>query len=282
MRMYKEILPAANAGPVTASEELSDLQRSLQAQFLAPARNVAQPDQTANIQLQFLLDFDGVLFNSAFEAYSVANRCTQGKAGFRQDVSYDEFLAFRSVVTDAWQYCRLYSRARQVSIDALPATEPEDADWAFAHDFFAARKEMMQDSDWPKVMPPYDFFFLLRPYLLRYPERFAILSTRNVQSIHEALAFHGADVVPVFGQEDVRSFGSKLAVAKSQNWLEPGRYMVVYVDDMNSHLEPFQGQIHLPLHADWGYDQGTAGSLTANQILTIVTSLLMLTEKDRP
>ena len=36
------------------------------------------------MQLQFLLDFDGVLFNSAFEAYSVANLCIEGRPGYRR------------------------------------------------------------------------------------------------------------------------------------------------------------------------------------------------------
>lgn len=233
------------------------------------------------MQLQFLLDFDGVLFNSAFEAYTVANRCTEGRAGFRQDITYEEFLEYRAVVTDAWQYFRLYSEKHRVTAEALPAITPMDDDWAFAAAFFDARKTIMQDAEWPKVMPPYDFFYLLKPLMLRHPERFAILSTRNVQSIREALAFHDADVVPVFGQEDIRRLGSKLAVAQNQAWLERGKWLVVYVDDMNSHLEPFEGQIHLPLHADWGYDKGTPGSLSANQIMNIITSLLALTEDAR-
>jgi hypothetical protein len=129
-------------------------------------------------------------------------------------------------------------------------------------------------------MPPYDFFYLLRPFLVQHPERFAILSTRNVQSIREAMAFHDANVIPIYGQEDIRRLGSKLAVAREQNWLERGKWLVVYIDDMNMHLEPFEGQIHLPLHADWGYDRGTPGSLTANQMINIVASLLALTEGD--
>jgi hypothetical protein len=92
------------------------------------------------------------------------------------------------------------------------------------------------------------------------------------------MAFHEADAIEIFGQEDIRRLGSKLAVAESQKWLERGKWLIVYVDDMNSHLEPFEGQIHLPLHADWGYDKGTPGSLTANQIINIITSLISLTE----
>jgi hypothetical protein len=232
------------------------------------------------MKIKFVLDFDGVLFNSAFEAYSVANRAVADKASFRDDVSYEEFLEFRGVVTDAWQYNRIYSRSQPVPAALLHGIEPNDADWAFAHDFFEARKEIMADPEWPKVMPPYDFFFLLKPLLLAHPELFAVLSTRNVASIRETLAFHGADIVPVFGQEDIRRLGSKFAVAQDQHWLDRGKYLIVYIDDMNSHLEPFEGQIHLPLHADWGYDKSTAGSLSANQIHTIITSLISIAMKD--
>lgn len=232
------------------------------------------------MDIKFVLDFDGVLFNSAFEAFTVANQAVAGDPSYRQDITYEEFLAFRSVVTDAWHYNRLYSRSHALPAKAIRGFQPEEIDWEFSRRFFDARKQIMTQPDWPKVMPPYDFFFLLKPLLLRHPERFAILSTRNVQSIRETMAFHGVDVVPVFGQENIRELGSKLAVAKKEHWLDPGRWLIVYVDDMNSHLEPFEGQIHLPLHADWGYDAGTPGSLSANQVHTIITSLLTIAERD--
>lgn len=230
------------------------------------------------MDIKFVLDFDGVLFNSAFEAFTVANRAIAGDSAFRQDITYEEFLAYRAVVTDAWHYNRLYSRDHSLPAAVLRGFKPEEIDWEFSHRFFDARQHIMEDPNWPKVMPPYDFFLLIKPLLLRYPDRFAILSTRNVQSIRETLAFQGADVVRVFGQEDIRAAGSKLAVAKKERWLEPGKWLIVYLDDMNSHLEPFEGQIHLPLHADWGYDAGTPGSLSANQVLAIISSLLSIAE----
>ena len=228
------------------------------------------------VDVKIILDFDGVLFDSAYEAYSVTERCTNGNDAYRQDVEYGEFLAYRAVITDAWQYSRLYSKERRVHADALRLIQPTEDDWAFARAFFAAREQIMRDPDWPKVMPPYDFFLRLKPILLEHPDRFVILSTRNVTSIREAMAFHGADIIPVFGQEDIRRLGSKLNVAREQGWCERGKWLVVYLDDMNRHLEPFEGQVHLPLHAGWGYDQTTPGSLTANQVMTIFTSLLAL------
>lgn len=228
------------------------------------------------MELKLVLDFDGVLFNSAFEAYSVCNRAVDGAPHYRAEVSFEEFMTFRSVVTDAWQYNRLYDTRRLVEPHDLPDVLPDDADWAFSTRFFAARAEMMVSPDWPKLMAPYDFFHQLKPMLLANRERFAILSTRNVESIRQTLNFFGADVVAVFGQQDLRRAGSKLAVARAQGWLEPGADMIVYVDDMNAHLEPFEGQVHLPLHADWGYDKTHSGSLSQHQVLKIIGSMLML------
>ncbi|CAM3246606.1 HAD family hydrolase [Sphingomonas antarctica] len=231
------------------------------------------------MELKLVLDFDGVLFNSAFEAFSVCNAAVAGDADNRQDVSFEEFLDFRGVVTDAWQYNRLYARDRLIAREHLVEVTPDEADWAFARRFFEAREGMMGDPDWPKLMAPYDFFFLLRPLLLQHRDRFAILSTRNVASIRKTLAFYDADVVPVYGQEDIRSRGSKIAVAEAQGWLNQVDYLVVYVDDMNSHLEPFDGRVHLPLHADWGYDLSDANSMTQHQVLTILSSMLKLSQK---
>jgi hypothetical protein len=230
------------------------------------------------MELKLVLDFDGVLFNSAFEAYSVCNRTVADNPDYRQEVSFEEFLAFRAVVTDAWQYNRLYDGRRLVEPAHLPDTTPDAEDWAFATRFFAARDAMMVDPDWPKLMAPYDFFFLLRPLLLAHPDRFAILSTRNVASIRQTLDFYDADVIQVFGQEHIRSTGSKIAIAEAQGWLTQGNYLVVYVDDMNAHLEPFEGRVHLPLHADWGYDHTDHNSMTQHQVLTILSSMLKLSQ----
>ncbi|WP_221766415.1 hypothetical protein [Sphingomonas ginkgonis] len=229
------------------------------------------------MQPKLILDFDGVLFNSAYEAYCVCNRHAETNPGLRDDVGFDEFMRFRAVLTDAWQFNRLYSREHKLCDPAkLPQVRPEAADWAYAEGFFAARAEMMKDESWPKLMAPYDFFFLLRPTLRKYPDKFAILSTRNVESIRRTLAFFDADVIPVFGQEDIRREGSKVEVARSQGWLEPGKFITVYVDDMNAHLEPFDGRVYLPLHANWGYDQVKDASLNSNQVLKILCSMLKL------
>jgi FMN phosphatase YigB (HAD superfamily) len=142
------------------------------------------------MELKIVLDFDGVLFNSAFEAYSVCNNCTENGDHYRKGVDFEEFLAFRAYVTDAWQYRRLYdARVYDSHFAALPDVQPDEADWKFAESFFATRRKMMEDPDWPKVMSPYDFFFLLKPLLVEHPEYFYVLSTRDVNSIARTMEF---------------------------------------------------------------------------------------------
>jgi len=230
------------------------------------------------MQLKILLDFDGVLFNSAFEAFSVCNGVTRGQPGFRQDISFEEFLEFRAFVTDAWHYHRLYSVQHRVRHPAeVVDVRPTEEDWAFSKRFFGQRAHTMSvDPDWPKLMAPYDFFFLVKPWLLAHRANFAILSTRNLDSIRETLAYFGVTGIPIFGQEEIRKHGSKLGVATAQEWLQDGKYLVVYIDDMNAHLEPFDGKVHLPLHAAWGYDTSGADSLSTPQVLNIIGSLLKL------
>lgn len=229
------------------------------------------------MQLKIVLDFDGVLFNSAFEAFSVCNRSVAGDDRYRSAVTFEEFLSFRSHVVDAWQYRRLYEGSvYDPNFENLKGVQPEPADWEFAQRFFAARREMMEDPEWPKVMAPYDFFFLLKPLLLEYPNYFHILSTRDVGSIRRTLEYFGTGGIAVCGQEDIRATGSKLESARCFGWLKEGENLIVYVDDMSHHLEPFDGQVHLPLHADWGYDQSAERSLSQHQVFGIISSMLKL------
>jgi hypothetical protein len=226
------------------------------------------------MQPLFLLDFDGVLFNSAYEAYQVCEHLASGESRYRQGLSFDEFMIFRAQLTDAWQFCRLYHKERILrDVSKLHEVEPDIHDWRFAEEFFEARAEMMKDLDWPKLMSPYPFFHQLRPLLIKYPETFKILSTRNKLSIQRTLEFFEADAIEIYGQEDIREHGSKLAVAKHKNWLGIGRY-VIYIDDMNPHLEPFETQVDLCIHAGWGYDIARVDSYTQGQAFQIISGFL--------
>jgi hypothetical protein len=223
-----------------------------------------------------LLDFDGVLFNSAYEAYQVCEYAVKGDDRYRHGVSFDDFMSFRAHLTDAWQFCRLYQKDRILrDITKLHEAVADLDDWSFSERFFASRAEMIKDPDWAKLMSPYPFFYQLRPLLAKYPETFKILSTRNKASIQRTLEFFEASGIEIHGQEDIRQHGSKLGVAKHRRWLEQGDY-VVYIDDMNSHLEPFENEVDLCIHAGWGYDAAHVDSYTQGQAFQIIGGFLKL------
>jgi hypothetical protein len=223
-----------------------------------------------------LLDFDGVLFNSAYEAYQVCERMVGDSQLYRKGVSFDEFMTFRAQVTDAWQFSRLYNKSRALDdITKLSTQSPDEIDWTFTQSFFGNREKMMEDPDWAKVMSPYPFFYQIRPFLREFPEVFKILSTRNKTSIARTLEFFGANSIAIYGQEDIRKYDSKLGVAKSNRWLNNSAY-VVYIDDMNSHLEPFENEVDLCIHAGWGYDVSQVDSYTQSQAYQIIKGFLKL------
>ena len=137
---------------------------------------------------------------------------------------------------------------------------------------------MIKNPEWAKLMSPYPFFHQLRPMLVKYPQTFKILSTRNKYSIQRTLEFFESDGIEIYGQEDIRKYGSKLGVSKQMNWLDNDKY-VVYLDDMNSHLEPFESEVDLCIHAAWGYDVANAESYTQGQAFQIISALIKVAQE---
>jgi hypothetical protein len=134
---------------------------------------------------------------------------------------------------------------------------------------------MMMDENWAKLMSPFPFFYQLRPLMGKYPDTFKILSTRNVASIVRTLEYFEMTGIEVFGQEQIREYGSKLDVAIHMKWLDGSRY-VAYIDDMNSHLEPFESAVDFCIHADWGYDKSQANSYTQGQAFQVLSGILRI------
>lgn len=233
------------------------------------------------MNLLILLDFDGVLFNSAYEAFRVCEVTVSGNSEYRQGVSFEEFMECRRHLTDAWQFNRLYSKKQLLrDYSVLSGISPEEGDLRFAQSFFQARKDLSANSDWPKLMSPYNFFFEVKQLLIKYPHYFRILSTRNEDSITKTLAFNSVHELEIFGQEQIQKYGSKLAVAELQGWLKDNFY-TVYVDDMISHLEPFEQQADLCFHAGWGYDDTHHESLTEAQMYKVIKGLVSIADQTK-
>lgn len=228
------------------------------------------------MDLLVVLDFDGVLFNSAYEAYQVCELVAKEQSNLRKGIHFEEFMDFRAHLTDAWQFNRLYSKSDHLKDFALlPNITPNADDFLFMDNFFSARETLMASSDWEKLMPPYTFFYQIKELINKHSAMFRILSTRNEFSIKRTLDFYSVPKVEIFGQEAIRSKGSKFDVAISQDWLRDDLY-TVYIDDMNVHLEPFQGNVDLCIHAGWGYDSSGYESYSETQAFSMISGLVTL------
>lgn len=228
------------------------------------------------MNLLILLDFDGVLFNSAYEAYKVCEHTAKSNKNFRQGIGFDEFMEFRHFVTDAWQFNRLYSKKKYLkNFSDLADIEGDEKDLAFAREFFLAREDLMQDKDWEKLFSPYPFFYQIKKLISLYPDLFRILSTRDEMSIKRALDFYDIPEISIFGQSALNHYGSKLGIAQEKDLIADDIF-TVYVDDMNYHLEPFQGYVDLCIHADWGYDSSHTESYSETQAFNTINSLVTL------
>ena len=228
------------------------------------------------MNLLVLLDFDGVLFNSAYEAYQVCEHLAKTNSEYRKAINFDEFMDFRRYVTNAWQFNRLYSKASHIKdFTTLPQIEIEDGDEKFSRAFFIARQEIMKDSDWAKLMSPYPFFYELKKLISLTPKTFKILSTRDEISVKRTLDFFSTPEIEIYGQESLKEYDSKLALALDKGWVGDDVF-TVYVDDMNYHLEPFQGQVDLCVHAGWGYDFSSYESYTQTQSFNMINGLVSL------
>ena len=220
----------------------------------------------------FFFDFDGVLFDTLPEVFSVCLEVSRNFPDEYSPVGFDEFTEFRSYLTDAWQFNRLFSRHLKLTdFSLLSDIEAIQSDWIFTQRFFEARKHLMQYDAWVQSMKPYNFFLEIKSLLVNNSKSFVIISTRNEDSIQKTLAYQGVDVLRIFGQNAVRKHGSKLKVLEDSGFIKQENYMV-YIDDMRTHLEPFQNKINLCIQAKWGYDTSAKGGYSQQQAASILKS----------
>lgn len=222
-----------------------------------------------------ILDFDGVLFDSANEAFQVCQKVAYSRTGYRQDIEFSEFLDFRKYLTDAWQFNRLYSCDLSIrDYSRLDKIVMNSEDKEFVDCFFKARKEMMVSEDWAKKMLPYRFFTEIKEFLISHPYHFKILSTRNQVSISRVLKFNGVTDIEIAGQEHIRNMGSKANVAKNLGWIKTPNKLTMYIDDMAHHLDGMSGLVDILIQADWGYGELTNKSVSQEFCINLVSLLL--------
>lgn len=210
------------------------------------------------------LDCDGVLFDSAREAFEVAFQVTFGRPSTEQDAPLlEQFGYIRPYVSAAWQYHAFFEAFRageyasDVSeINAILKQHPEPDDRDFEDSFFTQRRALM-DRDkqaWLNLSPPYHFLLELSEVLIREHEQFTILSTKNTDSIIEMLVAQNTNFAElrILGRDHIETFGGSKASAIEN---DPNRGPLnLFIDDCERHLADARYMDNVELfHARWGY-----------------------------
>lgn len=211
---------------------------------------------------KIILDFDGVLFDSAYEAYSVCQNMQNFDLmhELRKDVSYTEFRLYRPKVKNADDFIPLYFS----NPDAIDVNK-------FLEFFFISRKQLMESEDYAeKYYPKFDFLRLILPFMQKKNNCFYILSTRDASSINAALESNGVFMHErIIGQSSIKKYGNKINALKANGVLKCD----LYIDDMMHYVNELSEIAELSLMADWGYGNPDKDSISCSVAAKILKSI---------
>jgi len=226
------------------------------------------------------LDFDGVLFDTAKEAFVVGYKTFFDVDSNPEtlETNFNRFLLLRPFVHSAWQYLIVFNLITDNLSDELMLIkgkhkleiQPQKKDREFETKFHFIRNELMKNnrSKWISLHEPYEFFKLIKPLMIRYPEQFQIVSTKSVEFILELLSVYGVSLQrkQVWGRDMFEINSHSKAKIIRQN--VDNNKAILFVDDSYRHINEVQCLDNVEsILAGWGYVE--AGQIENNCISTI-------------
>ena len=238
------------------------------------------------------LDFDGVLFDSAKEAFVIGCETFFGVDSNYDNsrVNYERFLLLRPFVDSAWQYRVVFNILNDDLNDELMLLEakqklkrePQKKDLEFAVKFNYIRTELLNNNraKWINLNEPYAFFKLLKPLIIKFPDQFYICSTKGSEFIFEILSSHGVniDIRQIWGKDIFEANNSSKAKILENNVNKQDA--IIFVDDSPRHIEDVQCLKNVEaILAKWGYLE--VGKIEDNHVLIVekIRELLANNEK---
>lgn len=209
--------------------------------------------------MKIFLDFDGVLFDTAYEAYIVSCLAYQEVTGSPIEIDYYQFLEYRYLVGPAWNYKYIIdflSNSASVQPKESIANAVHEDYSVFEKVFFATRNRLKEAdfSNWIALNKPYDFFFYMKKLSLVIENAY-VVSTKDKESIVDILSFNGFPISheKIFGANDFNEYKTKGNLILSE--LFPEDDGIVFIDDMKKHLESLSNcaTACLKIQPSWGY-----------------------------
>lgn len=207
------------------------------------------------------LDFDGVIFDSAVEAYTVAVMY-EYSIGI-DDVEYDsnfatEFLKNRFYIGPAWNYfylIRYINSNEECSFGEYIPSQPSIDARLWETGFFATRG-VLRNNMWDRWLGLNHEYRTTKSMLrlIDNNDRIGILTTKDKATVVDLMRTSGVKRdVEVFDRLDYERHGSKAMFIRE--FIQARRIeKVIFVDDSLEHLKDCVGMAGVTtLHAKWGY-----------------------------
>jgi hypothetical protein len=222
------------------------------------------------------LDFDGVLFDTANEAFEIGCQTFFEGDYDHSKVNYNRFLLLRPFVDSAWQYRIVFNLLIDDLSDDFLCSKgseklkgtPHKEDIEFAAKFNNIRTDLLSNnlSKWLDLNKPYDFFQILKPLMIKFPDEFRICSTKSSEFIFKILSAHGVnlDTRQIWGRDIFEANNSSKAKIIESNTNE--QEDVLFVDDSPRHIKDVQYLANVnAILAKWGYLE--KGKIDDNHLL---------------
>lgn len=212
---------------------------------------------------KLFLDFDGVIFDTAFEAYLVslitlelADGLPSAKSLEASDVyGYNWFLSHRHKIGPAWNYYYLFDARKSDQFPIFPAM-PDESAVNFQREFFSVRQKLRESNfnEWLGLNRPYEHTEYFVSLLEKYPEAVSVVTTKDRETVETLLRLHGLrQPLNIYASDAFDFHGTKASIIQKV-FDQESIGKAVFVDDCKSHIDACLGIYGLEcVQARWGY-----------------------------
>lgn len=228
-------------------------------------------------------DFDGVMFDSAKEAYAIA-MITAGKAKNLSDIDLNskhanKFMAQRYLIGPAWNYYYLLDaidKGVDDKFDSYLPGQPSSKATNFMDSFFGVRAGL-RENDWDTWL---SFNFKYEGVdeildILNSNINTCIVTTKDRATVNALLKVYGITRdVDIYDAQDYAEYGCKSylinKIITKNKIINP-----IFVDDSKKHLDACKWIKNINLvQAKWGYVAPSEYQNNKKEVITIIKNIL--------
>ncbi|WP_201523473.1 hypothetical protein [Aliarcobacter butzleri] len=213
------------------------------------------------------LDFDGVLFDTVKEAYSVAvissgRYCSLDEIDFETEY-YQNFKKLRYLISPAWNYKYLLEELevnndinliKNNFLNSISNASKKDYE-EFENSFFSTRNYLRKThyQKWFRLNVPFPFLGEVEFLFYEYKHLVYIVTTKDKATVLKLLSLEGIELNGnrVFDKEDYEKFGSKKSIIES---LISQETQSIFIDDSDKHIQDCSQIKDIKcFQPEWGY-----------------------------